>query len=158
MLLSRTTGVGLLADREQTKPGNCTFCAIGRGQLPAEILLETPRVISILDINPIHFGHALVIPRAHCEDFLSIEEPDLSEVIHVAQTVARGMVRALGLKGFNLFSNNGRIAGQSVFHFHLHITPRYPDDDIRFILKLKSYRAGEMAVYAEKIRQSLSLH
>lgn len=136
--------------------GGCVFCRIARHQLPAEILYETERVISILDINPIHFGHALIIPRDHCRDFLSIRDEDLHEVTRVAQTVARALVRALNLEGFNVFSNNGRTAGQSVFHFHLHITPRYPDDDIRFILTLKSYRDGQMAEYAEKIRKILT--
>ncbi len=144
--------------KEMNGAGDCVFCRIARMQLPAEILSRTDRVISILDINPIHYGHALVIPTSHCADFLSISDSDLHELMRVAQNVARAMVSALGLEGFNVFSNNGRIAGQSVFHFHLHITPRYPDDDIRFVLKLKSYRDGEMAVYAEKIRQFLSHH
>ena len=64
-------------------------------------------------------------------------------------------MESLGLEGFNVFSNNGRIAGQSVFHFHMHITPRYPDDNIRFVLQLKSYPHGAMADYARKIREHI---
>jgi len=143
---------------QRISTADCVFCKIAGRELPAEVLLQTPRVISILDINPIHYGHALVIPTSHCSDFLAIGDADLHELMRVAQDVARGMVSALGLEGFNVFSNNGRIAGQSVFHFHLHITPRYPDDDIRFVLKLKSYRDGEMAAYADKIRHCLSHH
>lgn len=134
---------------------DCTFCKIIDHALPAEILFESERVISILDINPIHHGHALVIPKAHCTDFLSVPEGDLHEVLRVTQIVARALVASLGLDGFNIFSNNGRIAGQSVFHFHMHVTPRYADDDIRFVLKLKSYAGATMADFGRLIRQQI---
>jgi len=131
---------------------DCVFCDIIHHKLPAEILFENEKVIAILDINPIHHGHALVIPRTHCTDFLSIPEADLHDVLHVSQIIARALVKSLDLEGFNVFSNNGRIAGQSVFHFHMHITPRYPDDNIRFVLQLKTYTHAAMAEYARKIR------
>jgi histidine triad (HIT) family protein len=132
------------------------FCKIAKHELPAEVLYETENVISILDINPIHYGHALVIPKTHCTDFLDVRESDLREVLHAAQIVARAIVESLDLKGFNFFSNNGSIAGQSVFHFHLHVTPRYADDNIRFVLQLKSYGGNSMAQYAERIRKHLT--
>jgi histidine triad (HIT) family protein len=134
---------------------DCIFCKIIGHALPAEILFESEKVIAILDINPIHHGHALVIPKAHCTDFLSVPEGDLHEVLRVTQIVARALVRSLGLDGFNIFSNNGRVAGQSVFHFHMHVTPRYEDDEIRFVLKLKSYSGGTMADYARRIREHI---
>ena len=132
---------------------DCTFCKIVLRQLPAEILFENDKVISILDINPIHFGHALVIPKKHCLDFLSIPENDLHDVLHATQIVARAIVTSLKLDGFNIFSNNGRIAGHSVFHIHMHITPRYPDDNIKFVLQLKSYKEGVLAEYGSSIRK-----
>jgi histidine triad (HIT) family protein len=135
---------------------DCIFCKIIGHDLPAEILFESGRVISILDINPIHHGHALVIPKAHCTDFLSVPEGDLHEVLRVTQIVARALVASLRLDGFNIFSNNGRIAGQSVFHFHMHVTPRYADDGIRFVLKLKSYPGGTMADFARRIREQIT--
>jgi histidine triad (HIT) family protein len=134
---------------------DCVFCKIIHHRLPAELLYENDKVISILDINPIHHGHALVIPKSHCTDFLSIPENDLHDVIHVTQLIARALVSSLKLDGFNIFANNGRIAGQSVFHFHMHITPRYPDDNIRFVLQLKSYTHGSMAEYARRIREHI---
>ncbi|MBM2839772.1 MAG: Hit-like cell-cycle regulation protein [Bacteroidetes bacterium] len=134
---------------------DCIFCKIIQRKLPAEILYENDKVISILDINPIHFGHALVIPKRHCLDFLSIPEDDLHDVLHATQIVARAIVSGLKLEGFNIFSNNGRIAGQSVFHFHMHITPRYVDDNIKFVLQLKSYDGQELADYGMKIRQHI---
>ena len=130
----------------------CIFCDIINKKTPAEFLYENELSIAILDINPIHYGHALIIPKRHCIDFLALPEPDLTRVMQVGQVVARGLVESLGLEGFNIFSNNGRIAGQSVFHFHLHITPRYPGDDIRFVLKLKKYQDGDASRYGARIR------
>ncbi len=121
---------------------DCTFCRIVSRELPAEILHEDENVLCILDINPIHFGHALIIPKFHCRDFLDLPQKDLPTIFHAAQVVARAVVSSLQLNGFNIFSNNGRVAGQSVFHFHLHVTPRYDDDNIKFVLKLKSYKNG----------------
>lgn len=117
--------------------------------------MENEKVISILDINPIHFGHALVIPKVHCRDLISIPEEDLHHVLHATQVVARAIVRSLNLEGFNVFSNNGEIAGQSVFHFHMHVTPRYREDNIRFVLQLKSYDNGAMAEYGARIRNCI---
>jgi histidine triad (HIT) family protein len=135
---------------------DCIFCKIIARELPAEILYENDRVIAILDINPIHHGHALVIPKKHCLDFLTIPESDLHDVLLVTQKIARALVDALDLKGFNIFSNNGRIAGQSVFHFHMHVTPRYSDDNIKFVLQLKRYEHNTMKEFGDRIRQHLS--
>ncbi|MFN0159453.1 MAG: HIT family protein [Bacteroidota bacterium] len=134
---------------------DCPFCKIVRRELPAEVLFETSRVIAILDINPIHYGHALIVPKTHCTDFLSVSESDLHDVLHASQVVARAMVSSLNLKGFNVFSNNGTVAGQSVFHFHMHVTPRYEDDNIKFVLELKSYGQGVMGEYANRIREHI---
>lgn len=134
---------------------NCVFCKIVNKEAPAEILYETDRVLAMLDIRPIHFGHTLVIPRAHCADFLSLPEESFHDVMHVTQTLARAIVRTLDLEGFNVFSNNGRIAGQSVFHFHLHIVPRYAGDTVRFAPMLKSYTEGSMAEFGERIRRNI---
>ncbi len=135
---------------------DCPFCKIANREWPAEVLYETDRVMAILDINPIHFGHALVIPKKHCTDFLTVSEDNLHDVLHACQVVARAIVKSLNLKGFNVFSNNGAVAGQSVFHFHMHVTPRYENDNIKFVLDLKTYEPGTMAEYANRIRQHIS--
>ncbi|MEX0602429.1 MAG: HIT domain-containing protein, partial [Bacteroidota bacterium] len=134
---------------------DCVFCRILDRQLPAEIIYENSDAICILDVHPIHFGHSLVIPRRHCADFLDLPPESYAGILDAASAVARATVHSLGLQGFNIFSNNGRIAGQSVFHFHLHVTPRYPDDNIRFVLELKTYKDGEMAEYANRIRRHI---
>ena len=134
---------------------DCVFCKIVNGEIPSEILFENEQVVTILDINPIHFGHALIVPRKHFRDFLELEPQCYPSLLDAARIVSPALVRGLNLEGFNLFANNGRIAGQSVFHFHLHVTPRYPDDDIRFVLKLKKYENGKMKQYADLIRNHI---
>jgi len=133
----------------------CVFCKIIRKDAPAEILYENERTIALLDIRPIHHGHALIIPRVHCVDFLALPEEYLHDIFLSTQIVARALVEAFGLEGFNVFSNNGKVAGQSVFHFHMHVTPRYADDDIRFILRLKEYPDGSMSEIGTRIREKI---
>jgi histidine triad (HIT) family protein len=133
----------------------CTFCKIIARHSSAEILYENDDAICILDINPIHYGHTLVIPKLHCRDFLSLPAASFPGVLGAVHTVAHALTKSLKLDGFNIFSNNGRIAGQSVFHFHFHVTPRYKNDNIQFVLELKKYTNGEMAEFAEKIRRHI---
>ncbi|MGD1045490.1 MAG: HIT domain-containing protein [Bacteroidota bacterium] len=132
---------------------NCIFCKIVSKEILAEVLYENDHAIALLDINPIHFGHALILPKQHCKDFLDLPDDAYHSILQVAKIVTQALVQSLKLEGYNLFSNNGTIAGQSVFHFHLHITPRYPDDNIRFVLKLKQYPDGEMKRYGAMIRK-----
>ena len=131
------------------------FTKIINREIPSEILYETERVISIIDIMPIHFGHALIIPKNEYRNFLEIPEQDLGELMIVTQKVAKSLVKTFNLEGFNFFSNNGEIAGQSVFHFHIHVTPRYPNDNISFHLNLKKYSGDQMKEVAAKIRANI---
>ncbi len=133
----------------------CSFCRILRGESSAELLYRNKHAIAILDINPIHFGHVLVIPETHASSFLDVPREELVDLIEATQVVSRAIVESLNPQGFNVFSNNGRAAGQSIFHCHFHVTPRYDDDNIKFILKLKKYAANEMAEYGDRIRKSL---
>ena len=134
----------------------CAFCTIIRGESSAEVLYKNDTALAILDINPIHYGHVLVLPREHVETFLDIPPQGLTDLIQATQVVSRAIVESLNPPGFNIFSNNGIAAGQSVFHFHFHITPRYSDDNIKFILKLKKYDGDDMAIYADRIRQKIT--
>jgi histidine triad (HIT) family protein len=123
---------------------------------PAEILYENDVAISILDKRPIHFGHALILPKQHCETFLEVPPSTLSGLMEATRTVCEALTRTLRLEGFNIFCNNGAVAGQSVFHFHWHVTPRYRNDNIRFELALKEYSDGEMALVANRIREHIN--
>lgn len=133
----------------------CNFCNIVNGVTKAEIIYEEEKVIAFLDIKPIHFGHILVIPKKHYTDFLQVSEEDQCAIMKAAHKVTDALVRSLKPDGYNLFSNNGRAAGQSVFHFHLHITPRYFNDQVKFNINLKEYAEEEMKRFAAKIRQEL---
>jgi histidine triad (HIT) family protein len=134
----------------------CIFCKIVSKEIPSEVLFENDKVLSILDINPIHFGHALIIPKRHCSDFLELPDDSYHAILQSAKVVTQALVQSLKLEGYNLFTNNGTIAGQSVFHFHLHITPRYRDDNIRFVLKLKNYSDGDLKRYGIMIRKFIN--
>ena len=86
---------------------------------------------------------------------MEVPEAELGELMIAAQKVAKSIVKTFNLEGFNLFANNGEIAGQSVFHFHIHITPRYANDNISFHLTLKKYADGQMKEVADKIRSNI---
>lgn len=132
------------------------FSKIINREIPAEILYETENVIAIIDIMPIHYGHTLVIPKKEYKNFLEVPESELGELMMVAQKVAQSLVKTFNLDGFNVFSNNGEVAGQSVFHFHIHVTPRYPNDNISFNLTLKKYAEGQMKEVADNIRKNIT--
>jgi len=133
----------------------CKFCKIIRGESDAEVLFKNKNAIAILDINPIHYGHVLVMPQRHRATLVEVPDEELLDLIKATKVVSHAIVKSLNPPGYNVFSNNGKAAGQSVFHFHFHITPRYDDDNIRFVLKLKKYGGDDMAVYAKRIRQQI---
>jgi histidine triad (HIT) family protein len=134
---------------------NCIFCDIINKKSKAEILFENENVISFLDIRPVNYGHTLVIPKIHYENFLALPELELSELIKVTKDISGAIVSSLNPQGFNIVTNNGIAAGQSVFHFHFHIIPRFNHDDFRFRPKLKEYNDGTMRQYADKIRAAV---
>lgn len=110
---------------------DCIFCKIAAGQLPATVVDEDERTMSFMDINPATRGHALVIPRAHAEDLLSIEAAELAAVTASTQRLAARMRERLGAPGVNVINSCGSAAWQTVFHFHLHVIPRYEDDPLK---------------------------
>jgi len=110
---------------------DCLFCKIAAGEIPATILAENERTIAFMDINPATRGHALVIPRAHAADIHAIDPEDLQAVAVTAQAIARRAVFRLGAAGVNLLNSNGPAAWQTVFHFHMHVIPRYAGDPLR---------------------------
>jgi len=109
----------------------CIFCKIVAGELPATKVDEDERTISFMDIAPATRGHALVIPRRHAVDLLSIGAEDLAACSAAAQRLAARVKDNLGADGVNLLNACGAPAWQTVFHFHLHVIPRYKDDPLR---------------------------
>jgi histidine triad (HIT) family protein len=110
---------------------DCIFCKIVAGELPATKVEEDDRTIAFMDINPGTPGHALVVPKAHVRDLLEIDPEELAAVAQAAQRLAKRMPQALGADGVNLINSCGAAAWQTVFHFHIHVIPRYENDPLR---------------------------
>jgi histidine triad (HIT) family protein len=110
---------------------DCLFCKIVAGELPATIIAADERTVSFMDINPATRGHALIVPRAHARDLLEIEPEDLAAVAQAGQRLARTAKTVLEADGINLLNSCGAEAWQTVFHFHLHVIPRYEGDPLR---------------------------
>ena len=131
---------------------NCIFCDIINRKANAEILFENEKVLAFLDVRPVNYGHTLVIPKTHSENFLSVCKEDLLELIKITQVISGAITKSINPDGFNIVTNNGTAAGQSVFHFHFHIIPRFMNDAFSFRPNLKSYSNGTMREFADKIR------
>ena len=110
---------------------DCIFCKIVAGEVPSTIVDEDERTIAFMDISPATRGHALVIPREHATDLLSIPLEDLDACMRGAQRLAHRMKEVLGAEGINVLNSCGSAAWQTVFHFHIHVIPRYPDDPLK---------------------------
>ena len=109
---------------------NCIFCKIAKGEIPSTKVFENENVFVFLDINPLTEGHCLVIPKQHFENIFDIEESILKEIIKTAKDLAIRMKINLGVTGVQLVNASGKDAEQSVFHFHLHVIPRYANDNL----------------------------
>ena len=130
---------------------DCIFCKILAGELPARIVDEDERTIAFMDIAPATRGHALVIPRAHSTDLLSIGEQDLQAVFVAAQRLAGRAKETLGADGVNLINSCGAAAWQTVFHFHVHVIPRYEGDPLRLPWVPAQGEPEEIAAVAQEL-------
>jgi len=110
---------------------NCLFCKIVAGELPATRVYEDERTIAFMDINPGTRGHLLVVPREHSKDLIEIDPEDLAAVANAAKVMAERIRDRLDADGVNLMNSCGAQAWQTVFHFHVHVIPRYAGDPLR---------------------------
>jgi histidine triad (HIT) family protein len=110
---------------------DCIFCKIVAGELPARIIAEDERTVAFMDIAPATRGHCLVVPRNHAADLLTVEAEDLAATAGAAQRLAGLAKQRLGADGVNLLNSCGAAAWQTVFHFHIHVIPRYDGDPLR---------------------------
>lgn len=108
---------------------NCIFCKIANHEIPGKIIFEDDECIAFLDLSQTTDGHTLVIPKKHYDHFLDVDKETLSHMIQVSQKVANQIQQQLNAKGFNIITNMNEVAGQSVKHFHIHIIPRYEEND-----------------------------
>lgn len=107
---------------------NCIFCKIANGDIPSKALYEDDDFKVILDLGPATKGHALILPKNHYRNLFELPDEEAAKVMVLAKKMATHMTKKLNCDGFNLVQNNEEAAGQTVFHFHLHLIPRYEDD------------------------------
>ena len=131
---------------------DCIFCKIVAGELPATIVDQDEHTIAFMDVNPATRGHALVVPRRHAPDLLSIEPRDLAAVSAAAQRLAVRAKESLKADGINVINSCGSAAWQTVFHFHLHVIPRYQGDPMRLPWLPTPGDPDEIAVAAAAIK------
>ena len=109
---------------------NCIFCKIAAGDIPSATIYEDNDFRVILDIEPASKGHALILPKEHYANLYELSDELASKALSVAKKVITKMTGILGCDGYNVVQNNGEAAGQTVFHFHIHLIPRYKDDNV----------------------------
>lgn len=127
------------------KDCNCIFCKIANGEIPSTTLYEDDDFRVILDLGPATRGHALLLPKEHYANLFELDDTLAAKVLGVAKKVAGKMKTALGADGFNLVQNNGEAAGQTVFHFHMHLIPRYENDHAGILWEPGSTTPEDMA-------------
>ena len=110
------------------KDDNCIFCKLANGVIPTNSIYEDDEFNVILDAGPATIGHALILPKEHYKNIYELPEETAGEVFKLAKKLAVKMTDKLGADGFNIVQNNNEVAGQSVFHFHMHLIPRYEGD------------------------------
>lgn len=134
---------------------NCIFCKIANGTIPSATVYEDEDFRVILDLGPASKGHALILPKEHYQDVCELDGKIASKVFPLAAKIGTAMKKSLGCAGFNLVQNNGTAAGQTVFHFHVHVIPRYEGGP-----QIVSWTPGEetseeLSKTAEKIKSAL---
>jgi histidine triad (HIT) family protein len=131
---------------------DCLFCGIVAGELPAQIVDSDEHTVAFMDINPATRGHALVVPRSHSTDLMEVSDDDLQHAIVAVRRLAERMRAALEPDGFNVLNACGPAAWQTVFHFHLHVIPRYEDDPLKLPWIPRGGDEAEIASIADRIR------
>jgi histidine triad (HIT) family protein len=131
---------------------DCLFCGIVDGSVPSQMVDSDERTVAFMDIAPATPGHALVVPRKHSADLLEIEADDLSAAMLASHRLARRMKDALEADGIDLINACGAAAWQTVFHFHIHVVPRYEDDPLKLPWIPKEGDPDEIAKVAARLR------
>ncbi len=136
------------------RDANCIFCKIIAGEIPSNTIYEDDEFKVILDLAPAAKGHALILPKEHYADIYEIDEEVAGKAMKLAKKLAIHMTEVLGCDGFNILQNNHEVAGQTVFHFHMHLIPRYKEAKNNDILKWseETFSSEEMAEIKEALK------
>ena len=135
---------------------DCIFCAIAEGRAPAEVVFEDGETLAFMDINPANPGHTLIIPKRHMRDIYELGGETAAAVMRTTVKVARAVKMALQPDGMNLVQSNERAAGQEVFHFHMHIIPRWYGDGLRLARSPEVRRTMAIKEAAASIRREMA--
>ncbi len=135
---------------------DCVFCKIVAGEIPSVRLAETPLALAFMDIGPISRGHALVISREHYEDLTAMPPQTAGAIHELAARLAVALKEAVAAEGVNVLQNNGRVAGQVVPHFHIHLIPRFANDGLRWPWPAKPADPAELKRLADQVVSRLS--
>jgi histidine triad (HIT) family protein len=134
---------------------NCIFCKIIAGEIPSATVYEDEDFKVIMDIFPAAKGHTILLSKKHCANLFELDDEIASKALPVARKVARAIQAELHCDGMNLLQNNGEAAGQTVFHFHMHLIPRYQGDQVKTTWTPGKYEEGEAATLAASIASQL---
>ena len=115
---------------------DCIFCKIAAGDIPSATLYEDDDFRVILDIEPASKGHALILPKEHYANLYELDDELAAKALVLAKKMITKLTDILGCEGYNVLQNNGTAAGQTVFHFHMHLVPRYKDDNVKIGWKM----------------------
>ncbi len=135
---------------------NCIFCKIANGDIPSSTIYEDDFFRVILDLSPATKGHALILPKQHMANIFEMDDATAEKVFVLAKRIAKAMKSALNCDGLNIVQNNGEVAGQTVFHFHMHIIPRYDNDGQHITWIPGTSEAEEREAIANQIKSLLN--
>lgn len=134
---------------------DCIFCKILKNEIPSSTVYEDENFRAIMDIGPIAKGHVILLAKEHVANLLEADDELLSAAFLTAKKVANAVKKTVGCDGINILQNNGKAAGQTVFHLHIHVIPRNYNDGIKLPPPQESYADGEAAELAERIAKNL---
>ncbi|NLJ96670.1 MAG: HIT family protein [Clostridiales bacterium] len=134
---------------------NCVFCKIISGDIPSTVLYEDNDFKAIMDISPASKGHTIILTKEHFENLYELKDDVAMRLLIIAKKIALAMRKELNCDGINLLQNNGKAAGQSVFHIHFHLIPRYKDDKVNIRWTTGEYQEGEAMEIAQRISRYL---
>lgn len=137
---------------------NCIFCKIIQGEIPSAKVYEDEEIYAFLDISQVTKGHTLIIPKKHVENIYETNEEIASSLFARVPKIANALKKAYQPAGINILNNNGKAAGQSVFHIHIHLIPRYDESDgfdAKWVTNNEAYTPEDLAEIAQKIAAEL---
>ena len=137
------------------KKEDCIFCKIAAGDIPSKTLYEDESFRVILDISPASKGHAIILPKNHAANLYELSDEDAANIFVVAKKVATVMKDVLACDGLNVLQNNGEAAGQSVFHLHVHLIPRYENDAVNIKWNPGTPDEAFLTEFAQKVSSAL---